>query len=126
MAKTKAEAASEPELDDVVDVPAWDSVRLIEEMRKGNPEAVARAYRVTFGSELGRLVLADHAAEMSVGSVLGPNAGDYLVGKHDAAVELMHKAGFDQFSIAVAVLTDKLEGQTDDGSYRPTDAEPID
>lgn len=109
----------------MADLPVFDSARLIADVRKGDPQALADAYRHTFGHELGRLVLAHHLADCGVGSALGREDLEYAAGRHDAAIALASKAGFDQASLAVAVLTDTLEGATHDGpSYAYADTDP--
>lgn len=105
---------------------AIDGQRLIFEVRRGDPDAIERAYKITFGHDLGRLVLAHHLAECGVGNPLGPDNLKYAAGRHDGALALALKAGFDQAAVAVAVLTDNLEERTDEssgfaGGYIPSD-----
>jgi hypothetical protein len=97
-------------------VSAIDGARLIAEVRRGDEEALRRAYQVTFGHDLGRLVLAHHLQECGVGNALGTDDLKYRAGKHDGALQLALKAGFDQAAVAVAVLTDELEERADEGS----------
>lgn len=98
--------------------PAFDALRLIADLRRGAPAAINEAYRRTFGSDLGRLVLAHFMAECGVGNVIGAQLTDaelrYAVGRHDAAILLAHAAHFDQAATVAAVLSDNLEGRTDD------------
>lgn len=100
------------------DAPAFDALRLIADLRAGVPEAIDEAYRRTFGHDLGRLVLAHHMAECGVGSVFGAHLTDaelrYQAGRHDAAIMLAQAAHFDQAAMVTAVLSDDLEGKTDD------------
>lgn len=96
--------------------PAFDAVKLIADIRAGDPRALDGAYRVTFGTELGRLVLAHHLQDCGVGNALGGQDLAYRAGRHDGALALAAKAGFDAASIAVAVLTDQLQEPDNDGS----------
>lgn len=90
-------------------VSAIDGRALAALIRQGDGDALDRAYKVTFGNELGRLVLAHHLSECGVGNALGPDNLKYAAGMHDGALSLASKAGFDQAAIAVGVLTDELE-----------------
>lgn len=101
---------------------AIDGARLIAEVRRGDPDALDRAYKMTFGHDLGRLVLAHHLHECGVGQPLGKKGLKYAAGKHDAAIDLAAKAGFDEAALAVAVLTDELEERTNDPSSNFNDA----
>lgn len=109
-------AAPEP----VVTLPGLDVVRLIHLVRTGDEAAVQEAYRRTFGSEMGRFVLAHHASVNGVGGLWeGPmdaETSNYRHGAQDAALKLALTAGFDSTSIAVMVLTDRLEGSKHDDS----------
>lgn len=100
------------------DHPAFDAKRLIADLRRCDAQAIDEAYRRTFGSDMGRLVLAHFMQDCGVGSQFGVGVTDgelrYLVGQHNAAIALAKSAGFDQASIAAAVLSDELEGRTDD------------
>lgn len=108
--------------EDQSEIRGFDAVRLIALVREGNEDAITEAYRRTYGSDLGRLVLAHHAAECGVGQVFGASATSeerhYVAGQHDAAIRLMSAAGYDQATAVVMVLTDQLEPrtQTDDRS----------
>lgn len=97
--------------------PEFDAARLIADVRRGTPEAVAEAYKMTFGHPFGRFVLAHFAAACGVGGKLGVGDLKYHAGRHDAAVELINLAGFDQISAVVAVMTDNLEGSDDEPAY---------
>lgn len=105
----------------MTDLSAIDGPALIAAIRGGKPEAIDQAYRLTFAGDLGRLVLAHHLAECGVGNQLGREALEYVAGKHDGALLLASKAGYDQASISVAVLTDDLKGDEDDGSDNRTE-----
>jgi hypothetical protein len=97
---------------------AFDAARLIADLRKGDPEAIERAYRATFASDLGRLVLAHHLSACGVGNAFGPHLSDaelrYQVGRHDAAIDLASRALIDQSSIVGEILSESLQGATDD------------
>lgn len=97
--------------------PAFDAARLIADLRAGDEAAVRRAYLATFGTDLGRLVLTHHMAECGVGNPLGPKKLKYAAGMHDGALKLAAMAGFDQSAINVAVISDNLEGRTDDEAF---------
>lgn len=108
-------------------ISAIDGPALIAAIRLGDDEALARAYRAVFANDLGRLVLAHHLAECGVGNALGTDNLKYAAGKHDGALLLALKAGFDQAAVAVGVLTDNLEERSDARSsgfdYAPLDDE---
>ena len=98
---------------------AFDAARLIADIRKGDPAAMDQAFKVTFGNDLGRLVLARHLADCGVGRQFNPAGWSdadlrYAVGVHDGALDLAVKAGFDQASVIAALATDTLEGETDE------------
>jgi hypothetical protein len=88
---------------------ALDARALIAAVRQGDETALDRAYRLTFGHEMGRLVLAHHLAQCGVGDQLGAANLKYAAGKHDGALQLAAMAGFDPAAIAVGVLTGDLE-----------------
>jgi hypothetical protein len=97
--------------------PRFDAARLMAELRENNPEAVAQAYSHVFDTGLGRLVLGLHLMDCGVGNRIGkPGMTDaelyYAVGRHDAAIELASKI-YDPASMAVSVITGKLEGKDD-------------
>lgn len=100
------------------DPSAFDAARLIADVRRGDETALAQAYKHTFGNALGRLVLAHHLVECGVGNALGAEGLKYAAGKHDGALQLASRAGFDQAAVAVAVLTDELEERSDDETSR--------
>lgn len=96
--------------------PRFDAVQLMGALRKGDPEAVAVAFRDTFDTGAGRLVLGLHLMECGVGNVIGrPDMSDaelrYRVGMHDAAVLLASRV-YDPAALAVATLTGELEGSS--------------
>lgn len=96
---------------------SFDSAALIARVRAQDSEAIAEAYRVVFGSDLGRLVLADICAMAGVGQkYAGPpdkwSVGHHL-GGHDLALDILDRAGFDQASAVSMVMTGHLEGQAD-------------
>lgn len=104
--------------------PDFDSHALIARLRDDDAEALAEAYRLTFGTEWGRAVLADIAAKAGVGCKYGGTATDpysigYHQGGHDLAVDLLTGAGFDQASAISMVMTGRLEGRDDEPSALP-------
>jgi hypothetical protein len=112
------EDASAPAPPPVETLPGLDVPRLIHLVRQSDPDAVQEAYRRTFGSELGRFVLAHHASLNGVGHLWeGPLSADdsnYRHGAQDAALKLALTAGFDSSAMAVMVLTERLEGSDHD------------
>jgi hypothetical protein len=109
--------------------PDFDVARLIADIRRGDEDQIAKAYRITFGNDLGRLVLAHFLVECGVGNHLGAperaTAMFYQAGRHDAALELAARAGLDQTSVSVGVMTDELQGTTDDVQFNhPADRGP--
>lgn len=106
-----------------------DAHALIAQLRAGDEENIDVAYQAVFGSELGQVVLAHMAAAGGVGRRYG-GAPDlysvgYHMGGHDAVLETMARAGFDQPSAISMVLTGRLEGSEHERSARPdTDADP--
>ncbi len=103
------------------DLPQFDAARLIADVRKGDEAAIKQAYALTFGHEMGRLVLAHFMTQCGVGRVAGigdtPRHAAYAAGQHDAGLALGAMAGFDQAAIVVAQMSDNLEGNTDDRSF---------
>lgn len=94
------------------DLPPFDVRRLIADLKKNDPEAIGLAYRMTFGNELGRLVLAHHLNDCGVGMLIAAESDAQLrelVGRHNAAIELAAKANFGQAAIVAAVLSGRLE-----------------
>ena len=98
---------------------AIDGRALIAQIRAGDEIALEAAYKQVFGTDIGRLVLAHHLSEMGVGANFGFDNLKYRAGRHDAALDLASKAGFDATTVSVAVLTDNLEGNTDDDAQGP-------
>lgn len=107
--------------------PPFDSHALIARVRAGDSEALAEAYRITFGHELGRLVLADVAQQAGIGGKYMGAPDPYSIGHHqgghDLAVDLLNSAGFDQASAIAMTMTGQLEGRDDEQSALPF-AEP--
>lgn len=101
--------------------PAFDAAQLIADLRKGDDAAISEAYYRTFGTDLGRLVLADILATAGVGAPFGALSADnihYRAGAHDGALAIAERAKFDHASRVVAHLTAELEGNsTDDRSF---------
>ncbi|WP_217433771.1 hypothetical protein [Caulobacter sp. S45] len=99
-----------------------DNARLLADLRALNPVAIAQAYRMTFGGQVGRFVLTHWMADCGVGRAQGPGVSaedrTYLAGRHDAAIDLMSSAGFDQPSAVLATLTEQL-GDMDNERYAP-------
>ena len=104
--------------------PVGDALALIANLREGDPEAISRAYRAVFGSELGRQVLTHIAAEAGVGRRHGGDTDLYSVGYHqgghDVALEILARAGFDQASLVSMVLSGQLEGRDDERAANPS------
>lgn len=105
-------------------LPEFDARKLIALVRKGEPEAIRQAYAFTFGTDLGRLVLAHHLASCGVGRLSGSGVSTddrhYAAGQHDAALMLAEEAGYGQAALAVAVLTDELTEENSHGDPRPS------
>lgn len=100
------------------DAPVIDAHALIARLRAGDEAAFAEAYRITFGGDLGRLVLVDICAGAGVGQKYG-GAPDlwstgYHHGGHDLALDILTRAGFDQASAITMVMTEQLEGSLDE------------
>lgn len=90
-----------------------DGVRLLTEV--GDEALVAEAYRRTFDTPHGRIVLLDALARLGrVGTRRGrevsPVEGRYLDGRADAVLDLAELAGFAPVAVAMAVMTQHLEG----------------
>lgn len=103
----------------------FDTRRLIALVRLGDEEALARAYQMTFNTEVGRLVLAHHLMVCGVGNAIPINGANdqelrYLIGRHNAALDLASFAGLDQATIVVAALTGTLE----ENHHAPAQQEP--
>jgi hypothetical protein len=95
-----------------------DHARLVGDLKRDDPRAIAYAYAQVFGSQLGRLVLTHQLAEAGVGKVRGPGLSPedsrYHDGRADQALQLLNRAGFGDVSAAHAVAADILEGQDHD------------
>ena len=110
--------ADTPELEPAV---TFDSARLIAEVRRGDEGAIAEAYRLTFGTALGRIVLLHALA--SIGEVGKPRMAEtqeqsnHTNGRGFAVLEIARLAGFDHVAISAAGLTQALEGASYDRGY---------
>lgn len=113
--------------------PEFDTHALIARLRADDEEARQEAYRIVFGSQLGREVLADIALQAGVGGRYGGAPDLYSVGYHqgghDHALEILDRARFDRASAIAMVMTGQLEGTVDETSATPgpdfADPEPI-
>lgn len=94
-----------------------DPEGLIARLRAEEPEALQAAYRIAFGGEVGRFVLAHILAQGGSGQPRGPDMGGearaWWDGKMALAIEIMTLAGFDRFDAAVTTLaqSDQMEGR---------------
>jgi len=99
----------------------FDSARLIAQVRRGDETAIGEAYRQTFGTNLGRVVLLHALA--SIGEVGLPRAAEtpaeanHKNGRGFAVLKIAGLAGFDPTAIAAAGLTQILEGADYDHGY---------
>lgn len=111
--------------EDAAETPKFDARRLIAEIKAGDGEALAQAYRLTFHTELGRLVLAHHLNACGIGQIEGPGGSNdnrnYAAGFRDAALTLASHAGFGPEAIAVAIIADELT--EDHGHAEPESTE---
>lgn len=110
--------------------PDYDTHALIARLRADDEAAREEAYRIVFGSQIGREVLADICLQAGVGGRYG-GAPDlyslgYHQGGHDLALEILARARFDQASAINMAMTGQLEGTFDEQSAIPADfhAEP--
>ncbi|WP_332772944.1 hypothetical protein [Phenylobacterium sp.] len=110
-----------------------DPEGLIAALRRRDEGALAQAYRICFGGEIGRFVLASILADAGLGAVRGGDftgeARAYHDGRLDNALTIMNRAGFDQFSATTTVLdeSDQLKGRDDErssGAFGGPDADP--
>lgn len=107
-----------PELERAV---TFDSKRLIAHVRCGDEGAIREAYRLTFGTELGRVVLLHMLA--TIGEIGQPRAGEtpeqanHTNGRGFAVLQIAGLAGFDPVAIAAAGLTQTLEGARHEHGY---------
>lgn len=95
--------------------PTIDAKRLIAGLRARDAVATRQAYARTFGSEMGRAVLAHFLMECGVGRPITAETDAQLrelVGRHNAALDLADAASFGQPDLVVMVLTDTLETET--------------
>jgi hypothetical protein len=104
----------------------FDAAKLMADLRRGDAVAIEQAYRVTFGSDLGRLVLTHHLVECGFGEPLGDSGLKYKAGKIDGALMLAAMARIDPAALAVAQLTDTLEERHDHESSRYSEPPPED
>lgn len=114
-----------PELEPAV---TFDSARLIAEVRRGDETAIAEAYRITFGTALGRVVLLHSLATIGlVGqprTAETPEQSNHTNGRGFAVLEQARLAGFDHVAISAAGLTQTLEGAHYERSHPYPDADP--
>ena len=90
-------------------------------MPEGEAREQARtaAYQSLFGSELGRIVLRDMAAEVGLGAHRGPPTGvaglrDYQAGTQDTVIGVAERAGVDVTVLALSLAqNDESEGYYD-------------
>ena len=107
-----------PELERAV---TFDSKRLIAQVRGGDEGAIREAYRLTFGTELGRVVLLHMLA--TIGEIGQPRAGEtpeqanHTNGRGFAVLQIAGLAGFDPVAVAAAGLTQTLEGARHEHGY---------
>lgn len=110
----------------------WDRAFVLERLRQGGAERaelIAKAYEMTFGGEMGRIVLMDHLIACGVGRIFGAEMTDaqlrYSAGIHDGAIMLAQAAGFDQAALAAAAMTETLtEEMSDERSSDPAGFTP--
>lgn len=107
---------------------SFDSARLIAEVRRGNDDAIAEAYRVTFGTALGRVVLLHALATLGqIGQprqAETPEQSNHTNGRGFVVLEMARLAGFDHVAISAAGLTQTLEGAHYERSHAYPDADP--
>lgn len=96
-----------------------DHERLVADLERDDPEAIAWAYAHVFAGPVGKLILTHQLAEAGVGLIRGPDMDPaearYHDGRADHALRLLNLAGFGRMSAAHAVAANILEGQ-DDGN----------
>lgn len=99
-----------------------DAEGLIARLRAQEPEALQAAYRIAFGGEVGRYVMAHILADAGLarhrGRDLGGEARAYIDGGVDRALAIMKLAGFDEADAAVTTLSmsDQMEGRNHERS----------
>lgn len=107
-----------PELETAL---GFDSARLIAQVRRGDGTAIGEAYRITFGTAMGRVVLLHALA--SIGEVGLPRAAEtpaeanHKNGRAFAVLKIAGLAGFDPVAVAAAGLTQILEGADYEHGY---------
>lgn len=96
-----------------------DHAKLLTDLKRGDPAAIAWAYRSKFSDQVGRFILTHQMAEAGVGHIRGAGMDHadsrYHDGRNDHALHILNLAGFDEMSAAHAVTANFLEGQTHDG-----------
>lgn len=99
----------------------FDSARLIAEVRRGDPASIREAYRMTFGTALGRVVLLHALTSIGlIGQARAaetPAESNHTNGRGYAVLKLAELAGFDPVAIGAAGLTQILEGADYDHGY---------
>lgn len=107
----------------------FDSARLIADVRRGDPAAIGEAYRVTFGTALGRVVLLHALASIGeIGALRMAESAEennHKNGRGYAVLTMANLAGFDPTAIAAAGLTQTLEGADYERSYSHADARTV-
>ena len=97
-------------------LPAFDTAALVARLKADDEEALAQAYRLTFGTEWGRYVLAHILSEGGVGRKFhGRLEGKdlaYHQGAHDFALEIFDRAGHGPADAVVTVMTGHVEGHS--------------
>lgn len=109
-------------------VAQFDTFAVLADLRRGNEDALAQAYRIVFGTELGRLVLAHILAEAGIGRTFGSaltrDQMAYHQGAHDEGCRIRDRAGFDPASTVLLTMTGSLEGRDDElSSFAEPDPE---
>ena len=103
----------------------FDSARLIAEVRRGDDAAIREAYRVTFGTALGRVVLLHSLTTIGlVGQARTaetPAESNHTNGRGYAVLTQAGLAGFDPVAIGAAGLTQTLEGASYEHGYGRND-----
>jgi hypothetical protein len=109
-----------------------DPEGLIARLRAEEPEALQAAYRIAFGGEIGRYVMAHILADAGLARHRGwEPSGErraYHDGGVDRALAIMKLAGFDQYDAAVTTLSmsDQMQGREHErSSFSGPDERPI-
>ncbi|MFC5346272.1 hypothetical protein ACETK8_15810 [Brevundimonas staleyi] len=104
----------------------FDSARLIADVRLGDQDAIREAYRRTFGTAMGRVVLLHALASIGeIGAPRGaesPEENNHKNGRGYAVLTMANLAGFDPVAVAAAGLTQTLEGADYERSYTHPDS----